>query len=59
MINLVAAGGNPIQAMDLGLSLQLSSLATIAQGATGFTGPQAVPTIVDRTLAARPVDLWR
>ena len=59
MINLVAAGGNPIQAMDLGLSLQAASLASIAQGAADFTGPHAVPPAVDRALAARLVDLWR
>jgi hypothetical protein len=42
MINLVAAGGNPIQAMDLGLSLQVSSLAAIMRGAATFAGPRGV-----------------
>lgn len=59
MINLVAASGNPIQAMDLGLSLQASSLAAIAQGEADFAGPNAVPSTVDRNLAAQLVDLWR
>jgi adenosylhomocysteinase len=59
MINLVAAGGNPIQAMDLGLALQASSLAAIAQGAVDFTGPHGVPSAVDRDLATRLVELWR
>jgi adenosylhomocysteinase len=59
MINLMAAGGNPIQAMDLGLALQASSLAAIAQGAVHFTGPHGVPPRVDRDLAARLVELWR
>ncbi|MGW9629380.1 NAD(P)-dependent oxidoreductase [Agromyces sp. NPDC055520] len=58
MINLVAAGGNPIQAMDLGLSLQAASLAAIARGAVGLVGPQAVPADIDRGLATSLVDLW-
>lgn len=59
MINLVAAGGNPIQAMDLGLSLQASSLAAIASGGAPFTGPHAVPEAIDRALATELVSLWR
>ena len=39
MINLTAADGNPIQAMDLGLTLQARSLAAVvtAQPARGGT----------------------
>ncbi|GAA2455750.1 adenosylhomocysteinase [Agromyces soli] len=59
MINLVAASGNPIQAMDLGLSLQAASLAAIATGRAPFTGPHAVPADVDRALATRLVETWR
>ena len=59
MINLVAANGNPIQAMDLGLALQASSLAAIAQDAGDCTGPHGVPPAVDRGLAARLVEPWR
>ena len=58
MINLVAAGGNPIQAMDLGLSLQAASLAAIAGGAAGFAGPRGVPADIDRDLATALVGLW-
>jgi adenosylhomocysteinase len=32
MVNLVAGLGNPIEAMDLGLTLQARSLAAIATG---------------------------
>ena len=58
MINLFAAGGNPIQAMDLGLSLQASSLAAITRGAAAFTGPRGVPEELDRELASALVGLW-
>ncbi|TWX38288.1 adenosylhomocysteinase [Frigoribacterium sp. ACAM 257] len=51
MINLTAAGGNPIQAMDLGLSLQARSLAAIARGDVPWTGAGAVPDDIDRSLA--------
>lgn len=51
MINLTAAGGNPIQAMDLGLALQARSLAAIAAGEARFTGAEPVPAAIDRTLA--------
>ncbi|MFJ3403820.1 adenosylhomocysteinase [Promicromonospora sp. NPDC090134] len=50
MLNLTAASGNPIQAMDLGFSLQARSLAMIAAGAVG-PGVSAVPEPVDRVLA--------
>jgi adenosylhomocysteinase len=50
MINLVAAGGNPIEAMDLGLTLQAASLAAIAGGEVG-PGVQPVPDAIDRRVA--------
>lgn len=50
MINLVAGGGNPIEAMDLGLTLQAESLAQVAQGGLR-AGVQAVPEPVDRQIA--------
>lgn len=50
MINLTAAGGNPIQAMDLGLALQARSLAAIAGGDVA-DGVDAVPSRIDRVLA--------
>ena len=58
MINLVAALGNPIQAMDLGLTLQAASLAAIADGHAEFTGPHPVPESIDRRIAADLVELW-
>ncbi|WP_328321426.1 adenosylhomocysteinase [Kribbella sp. NBC_00382] len=50
MINLVSAGGNPIEAMDLGLTLQARSLALVATGAAA-PGVQAVPQELDREIA--------
>jgi adenosylhomocysteinase len=51
MINLTAAGGNPIQAMDLGLSLQARSVAAIARGDVPPTEVGPVPADVDHWLA--------
>ncbi|MDX3630371.1 adenosylhomocysteinase [Streptomyces europaeiscabiei] len=53
MINLTAARGNPIEAMDLGLTLQARSLAAIAAGhdSSLASGVQAVPAPVDRQIA--------
>lgn len=56
MLNLTAASGNPIQAMDLGFSLQARSLAAIAAGQAG-PGVAAVPEPVDRVLATSLVRL--
>jgi adenosylhomocysteinase len=50
MINLVSAGGNPIEAMDLGLTLQARSLVLVATGAAA-PGVQAVPQDLDREIA--------
>ena len=52
MINLVAAGGNPIEAMDLGLTLQARSLAAISHGTANVPGVQAVPADIDRRIAS-------
>lgn len=52
MINLTAALGNPIQAMDLGLVLQARSLAAIARGEVATPGAQPVPDAIDRRLAS-------
>lgn len=57
MINLTAAGGNPIQAMDLGLSLQARSLAAIARGDANWHGARPVPANVDTALAQALVKL--
>ncbi|MFF4792913.1 adenosylhomocysteinase [Streptomyces sp. NPDC001276] len=52
MINLTAAKGNPIQAMDLGLTLQARSLAAVAGGDPSLVhGTQAVPAPIDRQVA--------
>ncbi|MFI7443210.1 adenosylhomocysteinase [Nonomuraea indica] len=56
MINLTAASGNPIQAMDLGLTLQARSLAAVATN-TLPTGPQPVPAAIDREIATDLVRL--
>ncbi|WP_154097326.1 adenosylhomocysteinase [Microbacterium testaceum] len=50
MVNLVAGLGNPIEAMDLGLTLQARSLAAVARGAVA-TGVHPVPDAVDRGVA--------
>jgi adenosylhomocysteinase len=50
MINLAAALGNPIEAMDLGLTLQIRSLAAVAGGQLA-PGVQPVPVDVDRAVA--------
>jgi adenosylhomocysteinase len=50
MINLAAALGNPIEAMDLGLTLQVRSLAAVAAGGLA-PGVQPVPDDVDRAVA--------
>jgi adenosylhomocysteinase len=51
MINLTAALGNPIQAMDLGLTLQARSLAAVATMRLA-PGLQPVPPAADREIAA-------
>ncbi|WP_419707524.1 adenosylhomocysteinase [Promicromonospora sp. NFX87] len=57
MLNLTAASGNPIQAMDLGFALQARSLAAIVAGQAGPAGVSAVPEPVDRVLATSLVGL--
>ncbi|MFI8453508.1 adenosylhomocysteinase [Streptomyces erythrochromogenes] len=59
MINLTAAKGNPIQAMDLGLTLQAMSLAAITAAAENrlVPGVQAVPAPIDRQVATDLVAL--
>lgn len=44
MVNLAGGNGNPIETMDLGLALQVSSLLYLLQHRSGMTtGPQPVP----------------
>ncbi|WP_234018575.1 MULTISPECIES: hypothetical protein [unclassified Streptomyces] len=59
MINLTAAKGNPIQAMDLGLTLQARSLAVLTAAAENRPAPgvQAVPAPIDRQVATDLVGL--
>lgn len=59
MINLTAAKGNPIQAMDLGLTLQARSLAALTAAAEHrlVPGVQAVPAPIDRQVATDLVAL--
>ncbi|MDO9396336.1 MAG: adenosylhomocysteinase [Herbiconiux sp.] len=56
MINLVAGGGNPIEAMDLGLTLQARSLAAIASGDFADPGVHPVPAGIDRRIATAFAD---
>ncbi len=54
IVNLAAHGGigNPIEAMDLGLTLQARSLAALVDpGAELEPGPQAVPEVVNNRIA--------
>jgi adenosylhomocysteinase len=54
MLNLAAGGGNPVEVMDLGLSLQAASLARIARApATLAKGPQPVPAEINEAIARR------
>jgi len=56
MINLTAANGNPIQAMDLGLTLQVRSLAAVCAGGLA-AGVQAVPADIEHRIATDLVAL--
>ncbi|PPG56104.1 adenosylhomocysteinase [Rathayibacter sp. AY2B7] len=56
MINLTAAGGNPIQAMDLGLTLQARSLADVVT-ADLDAAVQPVPADVEHRIATDLVAL--
>ncbi len=52
MLNLAAAGGNPVEVMDLGLSLQALSLVRIAlRSKTLPHGPQPVPADINDEVA--------
>ncbi|WP_410574395.1 adenosylhomocysteinase [Amycolatopsis sp. cmx-4-61] len=50
MLNLTAANGNSIQAMDLGLTLQVRSLAAVCTGSLS-AGVQPVPAAVEQRIA--------
>lgn len=53
MLNLAGGGGNPIETMDLGLSLQVSSLLCILRNRSALSaGPQPVPDAVNREVAS-------
>ncbi len=60
MLNLAAAGGNPVEVMDLGLSLQAASLARIARDpSTLAKGPQPVPAEINQAVARRMLSALR
>jgi adenosylhomocysteinase len=60
MLNLAGGGGNPVEVMDLGLSLQALSLARVATGGAGLSpGPQPVPDDINREVARRMLDAMR
>ncbi|SDX96115.1 adenosylhomocysteinase [Amycolatopsis xylanica] len=56
MLNLTAANGNSIQAMDLGLTLQARSLAAVCAGGLA-PEVQPVPSDVERRIATDLVEL--
>jgi adenosylhomocysteinase len=58
MLNLTAADGNSVQAMDLGLTLQVRSLAAVCAGGVA-PGVQPVPAPVERRIATDLVALLR
>jgi len=59
MLNLAGAGGNPIEAMDLGLSLQARSLELLATDPPEAPGPQAVPDAINRRVARAMLQAMR
>ncbi|WP_410626053.1 adenosylhomocysteinase [Amycolatopsis sp. cmx-8-4] len=58
MLNLTAADGNSIQAMDLGLTLQVRSLAAVCAGGLAPV-VQPVPAAVERRIATDLVERLR
>jgi adenosylhomocysteinase len=51
MLNLAAAGGNPIEVMDLGYALQARAVAALSRAPDSFEpGPQPVPDAINRTV---------
>jgi adenosylhomocysteinase len=58
MLNLTAANGNSIQAMDLGLTLQARCLAAVAAGGLAPT-VQSVPAPVEHRIATDLVALLK
>jgi adenosylhomocysteinase len=51
MLNLAAAGGNPIEVMDLGYALQARAVAALSRAPDTFEpGPQPVPDAINRTV---------
>lgn len=54
MLNLAGGGGNPVETMDLGLSLQALSLARVATAGDDLPkGPQPVPDDINQDVARR------
>jgi adenosylhomocysteinase len=58
MLNLAGGGGNPIETMDIGFSLQARSLAYLAsQHASLPSRPQPVPAEINAQVAREMVDV--
>jgi adenosylhomocysteinase len=58
MLNLAGGGGNPIETMDIGFSLQALSLAYVVQHhATLPPGPQPVPAEINAQIASWMVEV--
>jgi adenosylhomocysteinase len=58
MLNLAGGGGNPVEAMDLGLALQVLSLRVLALGVTKLpNGAQPVPAEINQWVAREMVNV--
>ncbi len=58
MLNLASAGGNPVETMDLGLSLQAQSLRYLVEHRAQLSpGPQPVPEEINSYVARAMVDV--
>ncbi len=58
MLNLAGGGGNPIETMDIGFSLQARSLAYLAQHYRELEpGPQPVPAAINAEIARGMVEV--
>jgi adenosylhomocysteinase len=58
MLNLAGGGGNPVETMDIGFSLQARSLAYLASHHADLShGPQPVPAEINMQVAREMVDV--
>ncbi len=58
MLNLAGGGGNPVETMDIGFSLQARSLAFLAEHYRELpAGPQPVPAEINAEIARGMVEV--